>query len=184
MKAKPKMFAAFARDGELTDYEVQRLKSAESSDRFMNIMLETVNWCTNIAFVVVLFYQAGAVNSLPLDWAWFSATVGRRCPGDPPPANQTAVYLSLASAGAALLILNAVVRLVIAIIPVLHRRKAVLKPQEHAWLVLGILASVVDPWNGALIIEGVLDKRGEWFTPFRLLMIEIFVDIILLFFNK
>ena len=165
---------------------MKRLKQTENADRAMNIVMEVVNQGTLIAFMVVLFYQAGSITSLPLSWAFFSSTVGKQCSSGPPvvdPALQS-TYYALAVASAVLLCINAVVRLTLALIPIFRRLSTIDTPREKINIVIGVLVSIVDPWNGALIIEAYLDPLGSDWTPYDMLVSELRIDVLLLIFNN
>jgi hypothetical protein len=171
------MFTSFASDGQLTHYELKRLKYSEYSDRAMSVIMESVDLILQVVFTVVLFYQGGAIAALPLEWVWVQATTGQTCSGatvkDPR-------YVDLGIAAALCIAANIVWRAILAAVPVLTRDPSQ-TIQGSEWFVLfyGFWAALVDPWNGSIILLSVLGppKGVDAYTSLKK---EILVDASLL----
>jgi hypothetical protein len=73
------------------------------------------------------------------------------CPGLPPGGPDLGFYHNLGVAAAFFILFSSVGRLLLALKIVIGKRQEVNGFREWAWVALGTLVSIVDPWNGSLV---------------------------------
>ena len=73
------------------------------------------------------------------------------CPGLPPGGPSPEFFRNLGIAGAAFVIISTIGRLALSLRTVVRKYSEVSGFNEWAWVILGTLVSIVDPWNGSLV---------------------------------
>lgn len=171
------MFYQMAEDGkEPTEFQIARLRSYEITQRINAIIMEGVDLGTDLAFMFVLFDQAGDIE-LPLAWQFYKAT--NKCPGNPFGGEEPSFFRSLGIASAVFIGISCFFRLATALGTVLFKFSEINGLREWGWTLLGCLVSIVDPWNGSLMINQVIEKQRLERDDYVLAKSEIKADIYL-----
>jgi len=184
------MFQQFEKDGTLNEYECERLKQMEKNSRANSTINEVFELGSNIAFIMAMYVQAGYSVSLPNGWQGYSQVTGYNGCNDSTTNVSTtpevkATFLALAAAATAILAFNTVWRLGLIIYPLLRYGRLVENPMSKFYAIGAVLISVVDPWNGALLLNTVMIKNdADDRTNASLLLQEIAVDISLIVFES
>jgi len=173
------MFYEIAGQGPPTQYEISRLRSFEVTGRLNNFLLQFFDTGTDIAFMLVLFDQSGAIT-LPGFWNLYKSTVGDNCPGAPAffGTDRDKVY-ALATACAVVLAVSMSYRLFMSLRQIIIGRRDLEDWSDWLHVFTGLFISLIDPWNGSLFInEAMLTQRLEK-TDYDLAVSELRSDIFL-----
>lgn len=172
------MFYEIARDGDPTPYELSRLRSYELTGRLHNVILEVFDLGTDIAFVLVLYSQAGLLM-LPPTFDFYKAVTGDSCTTEPP-GLEPKIFMQMAIASTVFIVLCFVYRSYMAIYQILGSKGDINSPFKVMWVTAGFVVSLIDPWNGAIMINSVVVHNRLECSDYQFAKAELRSDLMLI----
>jgi len=183
VEAALKMFWEIAQyDKSPTPYEIARLRMFEVTGRLNSILLETFDLGTDIAFALVLFNQAGVID-LPEAWDFYKSTTNVYCPNPPINGVSSTFFMNLGIATASFIGISTFFRLSYTLYTVITKNSEI-NGTDWWWVLLGTFVSIVDPWNGSLIINSIMETKRVEKDDYTYAVAEFQADILLLAFEN
>lgn len=169
----------------LSEIEYERLKSYEYSGRVNEVLLEAFDFWTDLGLVAVLWVYSQPSVAIsyedPVIGVLTSSGFSQCDIGTTPPERDAGLFYSLFVASLVILVLNVVVRAVLAVYRITLLDVGDMNPaKKYAYYLVGVVATVVSPHNGLFFLDTVVGRGTQENDVIVFTKREIKLDALLL----
>ncbi|KAH9261008.1 hypothetical protein BASA81_000712 [Batrachochytrium salamandrivorans] len=157
-----------------TAYELERLRKSERTAILNNLIFESADMLADFAFILVLFDQSVSIN-LPPTWYTlaFECSVSTPTTAQLQPVREEIFQVAIAAT--VFFVFNALYRAGSAVFQIFANSDRIQGVLGWFMCLVGVGATVVDPWSGSVIIEHQLapSYRDQELDDYRMTLKEL-----------